>query len=217
MDKMDCRQVLDALPLLLYKELDPKKIQSITSHLKSCATCGAEWDALNKVTGLLDQWPDVKQPFDPGRMFRPAAERFSRFRNPLWIAAAAAALFLVFTLLFMGIEVRALEGGVVVTFGQPIIENDKTSPRLKDLENNMDLLAAVVVRKFEDLNETLEKKRDDLVQTIRVQQEKDRLWSSRMIQRVAEKSQKHQNQTMVLLEGLADLFYRDASEQWGTH
>jgi anti-sigma factor RsiW len=114
---MNCHEVIDLLPLLLYGDLGAAERAAVEAHLASCGECRAELAALAAVRQELDSPIPELHAVDVASIYRSESERLRR-RSRRWravaVVAAAAVLFLA-----LRVEVRADRGQLVVRWGTP--------------------------------------------------------------------------------------------------
>src|SRR5437879_13596323 len=95
---MNCSEVRDLLPLLLYGDVPGAQATAIQGHLASCATCRREFAELQQIRVALDRAPAPASQVDLPRLFEESAARQAR-RARRWRLAAVAVCGLAAALL----------------------------------------------------------------------------------------------------------------------
>ena len=117
---MRCDELIDRLSLLAYAELDPCETARCHEHLAECATCRAEWAAVRKVLGSLDQVPPYDAQLDLAAVCLRMAAREQRVRRQrrviVVVASLAAGVLLALSLRAVHVSV---EPGRMVLAWQP--------------------------------------------------------------------------------------------------
>jgi anti-sigma factor RsiW len=116
---MNCSQVRDHLPLLLYGELDAETARAVHAHVAACLACQHERAALQHVRRELDALPLPEVRIDLPRLFQEAAARQARQvqrwrRAALAVTAVAAALVLI---VLLRLEVRVDANQLTLRWG----------------------------------------------------------------------------------------------------
>ena len=117
---MNCTEVRAALPLLIYGEANPQDA-ALREHLRHCADCRREHEALQSVRRLLDEAPVPRIEVDLPRLYQSLADR----QNPATAALARVALAFgavaAVLLLAIGlrVQVRVQAGQMLVCWGDP--------------------------------------------------------------------------------------------------
>ncbi len=119
---MNCPEVYEHLPALVYDRLDPALRAEVEKHVVECSTCRRERAALERTRRLLDAPSTPEMCVDLPRLYREAAEldarRARRWRRAaLTVTAAAAAAALVAVALRLEVRVEAHQ--VVMRWGTP--------------------------------------------------------------------------------------------------
>ena len=135
---MNCTELRERLPELLYGELTPEAASVVEQHVANCEACRAEYQALHRLRQRLDAVPAPKVQVDVPRLFRQAADvqeqRVRRWRR-LTLAAGglAAAVFLV---LILRLEVRVDAHQVVLTWNSTAagVPSSSAAPATKPVE-----------------------------------------------------------------------------------
>ncbi len=119
---MNCPQIREQLPDLLYGELAPDAASSVAAHLNLCGACRREFDALKDVRHALDAVPPATAQVDLPRLYRAAAQAQDR-RSRRWrratMALAALAAGLVLVALLPSLEIRVEAHQFAVRWGAP--------------------------------------------------------------------------------------------------
>jgi hypothetical protein len=119
---MNCSQVRNKLPGLLYGDLRSEEQAAVEKHLAECPACQREYAALQRVRQLLEIVSTPTVPIDLPRLYREAADRHARRarrwrRAALWISSAAALLVVV--ALGVRLEVRLEAHQAILRWGSP--------------------------------------------------------------------------------------------------
>jgi hypothetical protein len=119
---MNCPQVRDHLPALLYGDLAPAEAAPVEEHLKACTACQLERAALDRLRQALDAVPVPAVAVDVAQVYRLEAERQQR-RLRRWrrlaVAAVAAAAAVVVLTAALRLEVRVEGNQVSLRWGAP--------------------------------------------------------------------------------------------------
>jgi hypothetical protein len=107
---LDCDQVLEELPAVIYGEATTEIVAGVEHHVQRCPSCQVEYDAARSAMRSLDAWSEPLQP-TAGR-----APPLNRWRRVAVSAAAAGLVFMA--LVGVGTEVDIGSGQVRVTFGE---------------------------------------------------------------------------------------------------
>lgn len=134
---MNCSDVVNQLPELLYGELEGQDLQAVERHLADCAACMAEYTSLRRTMELLDRWPAVESNLDVRSMMRRLGSLPGRQQNlpgpwrQTWrpaLLGAAATLLLLVSVVGLGANIRFAEGRLAITFPrQPIPNRPETN------------------------------------------------------------------------------------------
>lgn len=131
---MNCSDIAEQLPLLLYDELEADEAASVRSHLASCETCAEAWRELQQTRTALDEWSpietgrDVRELFtDPANANPPAVTGNGWKLHPI-ITGLAAGLLLMATLFFIGVDIRKDAGRLTISFGRATIAQEPAEP-----------------------------------------------------------------------------------------
>src|SRR5262249_58823800 len=100
---MNCSQVRERLPGLLYGDLSAAEADGVEKHLAACAACQREHVALHGVRRALDTLPTPPVAIDLPRLYHEESVRRARQlrrwrRTALALAGIAAVLLLVVAL-----------------------------------------------------------------------------------------------------------------------
>jgi len=118
---MHCDQARQALPGLLYGDLEAREAAAVGEHLEGCPACREEYAALARVRRLLDAVPAPDVRVDVHRVYGEAAglqeRRLRRWRRAAVACLAAAAAVLV--MLALKLEVRVGAGQLTLRWGAP--------------------------------------------------------------------------------------------------
>ena len=147
----------------LYGELPPAERSAFDGHLRTCADCRGEVEALKGTRTVLQEWtpPESHLGFEMVRradpVVRPARARWWGL-SPAWGLAAAAMLVGAVSAAIAQVEVTVGSGGVTVRTGwaaaAPDVQRaqagsnhelERVSARLADLEQQLAKAAAAVV------------------------------------------------------------------------
>ena len=117
---MNCTEVRAALPLLIYGEANPQDA-ALREHLRHCADCRREHEALQSVRRLLDEAPVPRIEVDLPRLYQSLADRqiaataALAARRPAFGAVAAVLLLAI----GLRVQVRVQAGQMLVCWGDP--------------------------------------------------------------------------------------------------
>lgn len=205
---MECKDVRQEIPSLVYGELDAKSARALKEHLDACSACRGEWERLQETVSRLDAWPDIDAPLDPA-LFLERARRgssfFARILKPLSIAAAAGLLVIV-TLALIGVEVRHTEGGLVITLGRPAPSDiDYREMIQEEFEQNLEGLFETVALHLDAMSRDQEEKRVRFAQAVHFQREEDLRFTKDLVHQVALESAAELERNRLILEGLAHM------------
>jgi len=210
---MDCNDVFNKIPFLIYNEIESDEARPYMEHIHSCHKCSAEWEQYSKVVSFLDRWPDATSPLDPSTVIKQAGKLARIPFKPLWISAAAC-LILLITLALINVEVRNVEGGLVVTFGRPVVNNTRrVDPIITKIEGRMNNLLNAVSQKFDLEAWKQDKKRMLLAQTMQLQRKEDMNYTETMVRSAVFKSSTDHERAMLIIEGIADVIRNDIPEK----
>jgi anti-sigma factor RsiW len=119
---MNCIEIQNALPVLLYGELETEAAKRLEEHLAGCPDCRRELAALKLTQKRLDAVPAPAVQLDVGRIFQEEAQRrlvqLRRWRR-LALAAAAVAAASILVALLLNLEVRVEGHQLVLRWGSP--------------------------------------------------------------------------------------------------
>ena len=143
---MNCTELRQRLPELLYGELTPEEVSTVEQHVADCAECRAEYQALHRLCQRLDAVPAPKVQVDVPRLFRQAADvqeqRARRWRRLTLTAGGLAAA--VFLILILRLEVRVDDHQVVLTWNSVAASSPGAAPVARPVEpvaENLELAA----------------------------------------------------------------------------
>jgi hypothetical protein len=123
---MNCTEARAALPLLIYGEANPQDT-ALKDHLRHCADCRREQQALESVRRLLDQAPVPRIEVDLPQLYLSLADRQAR-RLRRWrrvaLALGGIAALLLLTI-GLRVEVRLQSGQMLVRWS----ESPPSAPR----------------------------------------------------------------------------------------
>jgi len=111
----------DTLVAFLYDEIDPQLRREVAAHLRTCAACATEVEALQTVRRDLAAWqpPEAALNFaieqKPATILRPS--RWSARSIPGWMQAAAAVLVLAGGAAIANLQVRYGSDGLTISTG----------------------------------------------------------------------------------------------------
>ncbi len=128
---MNCSDVRDQLPGLLYGDLRPEDKVQVEKHLSDCPGCRREYDALQGIRRLLESLPAPEVEIDLPRLYRQAAQRQERRvrrwrRVAIWVSSAAA--LLVVLAFGVRLEARLDSRQLVIRWGSPTEPANEVSP-----------------------------------------------------------------------------------------
>ena len=207
----------DALLAYLYDECEPDERERVAAHLAVCGRCAAEADAFQSLRGSLAAW-DV--PAAPSGI-RVVSERDARpapwwsfALRPAFGLAAAARLVLGIGLALGGVEMRPVDGGFVVHFGDAV-QPDVPAPwrmELARLESQLrsELKPAEAPTPVQP-DALLEHVRGLISQSEQRQQQERALWLTEFAQELdmqRRADQQQIQQELGALEGVADYLVR---------
>jgi hypothetical protein len=132
----------ETLVAYLYGEVDGNVRREVERHLRTCAACTRESDALNTVRQDLQLWNPPEPEFGfsivQNRAAAPApvltSSRWASLHGlPAWVQVAAAALFVAAAAAIANVQVRSSSDGIIVTTGwmspsQPAAAAQPSSP-----------------------------------------------------------------------------------------
>jgi hypothetical protein len=177
---MNCSQIKEQLPALLYGDLDPAEAARLKAHLDECPTCRQEYAALAGVREMLDAVPAPKTSVDVGAIYHRLAEgqvqRTRRWRRLAVACAAVAAVLLL--AIGLPLELRVENHQLTIRWGQlparpqPIISDGPASPmivralqRFDADEEERQLLRQLVIALKRDADEREAQQQDNLLRT----------------------------------------------------
>lgn len=127
---MNCNDLRERLPGLVYGHLAPEETLPVEEHLAACSSCQAEVAALRQLRPMLDALPAPSVRVDLSRLYQQAFEkqqrRASRWRRAAILGVSAAAAVLVVAFL-LRLEVR-LEGHQMVVRWGTVPANPEVAP-----------------------------------------------------------------------------------------
>jgi anti-sigma factor RsiW len=108
---MNCSQVHDHLPLLLYGDLDSDTARAVQDHLATCPACQRERAAIQNVRRELDATPTPEVQVHLPRLFQEATARQARqtrrWRHAALAVGSIAAALVLLALLRLELRVEA--------------------------------------------------------------------------------------------------------------
>jgi hypothetical protein len=111
----------DTLVAYLYDEIDDALRREVRTHLRTCAACAAEVDALQAVRRDLLAWQPPETALNFAIVQKPATvlqpSRWARPSLPAWAQVAAAVLVLAAGAALANVQVRYGSDGLTVTTG----------------------------------------------------------------------------------------------------
>jgi hypothetical protein len=154
---MNCAEVQELLPALLYGDLEPAAKAGVESHLAQCATCREEQAALAATRQALGMLPAPTVRVDVARVYQHAAatqERAARRWRRLTVALAAVAAAIL-VLFVVRLEIRVEGHQLVVHWASPppekrpqesvrVASSEVTAADLKLVKDLIHALAAEV-------------------------------------------------------------------------
>jgi len=119
---MNCTNVRERLPLLLYKDLSPEEIEHVKEHLTECPACRGDYASLQEIQGMLDRVSSPGVSVSASALFRQAVEiqaaQSRRWRRAAMALAGIAAV--VIAVLVFRLEIRLGREQVLISWGNPI-------------------------------------------------------------------------------------------------
>ncbi|MBU0754463.1 MAG: zf-HC2 domain-containing protein [Planctomycetes bacterium] len=235
---MDCKDIQEALPSLLYGELDDAAAKPILAHLKTCAQCRELSEDLKHTLTLLHQWQEVELPLNRSEISDLERWRNGSFnlkRHP-WIkpliAALAAGLLLVVTLALAGVEVRKSPSGLVIALGKDALAEPSLPEKMAsdfkemirgEMEEELGGLFQAVVHHLEVVSRDMKEREHLLVDALKMQREQDMQATQDLVCRMAADSKVELERTRRYLDEIANLVWNedapnpDASPGSGKH
>ncbi|MCH7547909.1 MAG: zf-HC2 domain-containing protein [Planctomycetes bacterium] len=131
---MNCSDIAEQLPLLLYDELEADEAASVRSHLASCETCAEAWRELQQTRTALDEWSpietgrDVRELFTDPANANPPVVAGNGWKFKSIITGLAAGFLLMATLFFIGVDIRKDAGRLTISFGRGTIPQEPAEP-----------------------------------------------------------------------------------------
>jgi hypothetical protein len=135
---MNCSQIKEQLPALLYGDLDPAEASRLRAHVDECPACRQQYAALASVREMLDAVPAPKTNVDVGAIYHRVAlgqvQRARRWRRLAVACAAVAAVLLL--AIGLPLELRVENHQLTIRWGQPparpqpVISDGPASPML---------------------------------------------------------------------------------------
>ncbi len=153
---MNCPDIAEQLPLLLYDELEADEATAVRSHLESCEACAQAWQELQQTRRVLDEWSPIETGQDVRELFtEPVAANPPVVASNGWkfksiITGLAAGLLLMATLFFVGVDISKDNGRLTISFGQGPITTETAEPAV-DIEA---LESRIRLATFEHLDRT---------------------------------------------------------------
>ncbi len=131
---MNCPDIAEQLPLLLYDELEADEATAVRTHLESCEACAQAWRELQQTRTVLDEWSPIETGRDVRELFTDPVESIPpvvasngwKFRSI--ITGLAAGFLLMATLFFVGVDISKDNGRLTITFGRGVIAPEPTEP-----------------------------------------------------------------------------------------
>jgi hypothetical protein len=128
---MNCTQVRENLPALLYGDLNATTRDAVQNHLTSCSACQLELAAFQRVRGALDSVPAPSVHIDLPGLFQQAGARQAKQarrwrRAALAVGGLAAALMLIE---FLRLEVRVEAQQLTIRWSGAPVEEKTAAPR----------------------------------------------------------------------------------------
>ena len=127
---MNCTQVRESLPSLLYGDLDATSKNAVQAHLTSCSACRLELAGFQRVCDALDSIPAASVQIDVSRLLQQSAARQAKqTRRWRWAAMAVgglAAALLLIVLLRLEVRVKAQE--LTIRWGSVPVQGNTDAP-----------------------------------------------------------------------------------------
>lgn len=153
---MNCPDIAEQLPLLLYDELDTEEAADVRSHLETCDGCAVIWRELQQTRTALDEWSPIETGQDVRELFTdPVAASPPVLASNGWkfrsiITGLAAGFLLMATLFFVGVDISKDNGRLTISFGRGAIAPEPAEPAV-DIEA---LESRIRLATFEHLDRT---------------------------------------------------------------
>lgn len=153
---MNCPDIAEQLPLLLYDELEADEATSVRSHLETCEACAQAWRELQQTRRVLDEWSPIETGQDVRELFtEPVAASPPVLASNGWrfksiITGLAAGFLLMATLFFIGVDISKDAGRLTISFGRGAIAPEPAEPAI-DIEA---LESRIRLATFEHLDRT---------------------------------------------------------------
>lgn len=176
---MNCTELREQLPELLYGELSPERAAIMQQHLAECAACRAESAAVQRMRRQLDAAPTPKVHVDLPRLYRAASSaqeaRTRHWRRLAYTAGGLAAA--VFLAMILRLEIRLDQRQIILAWGQtaaavPVPERPpRANPplaamdgaKLATMENQIHLLDELVHALALDVDTRDQRQRQEIV------------------------------------------------------
>ena len=131
---MNCPDIAEQLPLLLYDELDTEEAADVRSHLETCDSCEVIWRELQQTRTALDEWSpietgrDVRELFTDPANANPPVVAGNGWKFKSIITGLAAGFLLMATLFFIGVDIQKDAGRLTISFGRGTIPQEPAEP-----------------------------------------------------------------------------------------
>src|SRR5215216_1971805 len=132
----------EALVSYLYNEATGEQSRLVESHMKACAACKQEFEAFERMRGMLQQWqlddmPITRIVAEPESQRRSAIAALKELLSltPLWAKALGAVAMAVMVLAVMGTEVKVGRDGVSLRADLLRRNNEAQTPVAESSQN----------------------------------------------------------------------------------
>ena len=156
---MNCPDIAERLPLLLYDELEADEAAGVRTHLETCDGCAVIWRELQQTQAMLDEWSPIEVGSDAGELLTdPPNPNHAVITGNGWkfhpiITGLAAGFLLMATLFFIGVDIRKDAGRLTISFGRATIASDP--PELSEPTVDIDALESRIRQAtFEHIDRT---------------------------------------------------------------
>ena len=133
---MNCPDIAEQLPLLLYDELETDEAASVRTHLETCDSCAVIWREFQQTRAMLDEWSPIEAGSDVGELLTESANpNHTVVTGKGWkfhpiITGLAAGFLLMATLFFIGVDIQKDAGRLTISFGRATIIPEPAEPAI---------------------------------------------------------------------------------------